>query len=395
MRTGYPVVNMHREIAATDTRPRPDIVINGKFLRAPMTGVHRVAYEMCHALAELADEQRPQLVGRKVEVWRPPTRRNPAERLRLQTREMGPLDGVPWEQITLPARHDAGLLVNFCNIGPAMSRGAVTMIHDAQVFLSPTSYSLGFGLWYRTLLPLLGRRSRAVLTVSNYSRGEIARCGIAERSKIYSIYNGVDHAMRVPADGRIVEALALHRQPFALALANTQSHKNVALLLQAFSRPELARMNLVLYGSADRAAFAALGHAVPANVLFAGRVSDGELRALMENAFALAFPSRTEGFGLPPLEAMLLGTPAVCAPCGALPEVCADGSLYADADSPEAWAGTLQSLAAPSDFRTALARRGQTRAALFTWRRAACRFLEILDVLESDDGALVQPEDRI
>jgi glycosyltransferase involved in cell wall biosynthesis len=388
-------VNMHRSIAAMDANSQQDLVINGKFLSAAMTGVHRVAYEICNALADLADEQEPLLAGRKVEVWRTKTGQHGAEFLRLPIREVGPLAGVPWEQITLPARHDAGLLVNFCNMGPALSRNAVTMIHDSQVYLSPRSYSLAFRLWYKTLLPILGRRGKAVLTVSNYSRTEIARSRIAHRDRIHAIYNGVDHVLRTPSESGIVGALGLDGQPYALALANTQSHKNIGLLLQAFARPELAEMQLVLYGAANRADFIALGHEVPANVRFAGRVSDGEMRALMEAAAALAFPSRTEGFGLPPLEAMLLGTPSVCAPCGALPEVCADGALYAGVDSPQEWAETLQSLAAPSDFRTALIRRGQARAALFTWRRAAYRFLEILDMVEGKNGAFTQSEDRV
>src|SRR5881394_632896 len=76
-----------------------------------------------------------------------------------------------------------------------------------------------------------------------------------------------------------------------------------------------------LIGAAVREQFEALGHFVPPNVIFAGQVSDGELRALLESALCVGCLSTTEGFGLPPLEGMVLGCPAIMAPCGALSEV--------------------------------------------------------------------------
>ena len=119
----------------------------------------------------------------------------------------------------------------------------------------------------------------------------------------------------------------------AVQISPPQAHKNVGLLLRAFADPALRDLRLVLFGGEGRGAFEARGSAVPDNVVFAGRVSDGELRALYAHALCVAFPSTTEGFGLPPLEAMLVGCPAVVAPCGALPEVC--GSAAVQAASPE------------------------------------------------------------
>jgi glycosyltransferase involved in cell wall biosynthesis len=79
-----------------------------------------------------------------------------------------------------------------------------------------------------------------------------------------------------------------------VALANVQAHKNIGLLLKAFSDPSLAALKLVLVGAAEPKQFEALGHSIPQGVVFAGRVDDGELRALLEAALCLAFPSTTE-----------------------------------------------------------------------------------------------------
>ncbi|MBC2665166.1 glycosyltransferase family 4 protein [Novosphingobium flavum] len=360
----------------------PDVIVNGKFLRAPMTGVHRVAYEICNALADLEAAQAPQLRGRRFEVWHSRDGGDAARSLSLATRQIGPFDSIPWEQLTLPARQGRPVLLSLCNVGPMLAGNAVTMIHDAQVMLSPRSYTFAFRAWYRVVQTVLGRRNRALLTVSDFSRGQLARAGLAPLERIHTVHNGVDHVLRVAADPAAVTRLALAGESYVLALATTQEHKNIAVLLRAFARPELAGVKLVLFGSATREAFVAEGHAVPPGVVFAGRVSDGELRALMEGACALAFPSTTEGFGLPPLEAMLLGTPAVCAPCGALPEVCGAAALYADPHDDAAWAGVLAGLAADGDRRAALGAAGRDRAGQFTWRRAALRLLEVLDGLE-------------
>lgn len=359
-----------------------DIIINGKFLRASMTGVHRVAFEICNALADMQQSGDARIDGRRFTVWHTRDGREAARDIRLPTREVGPLDSIPWEQLVLPARKGGKLLLNLCNIGPMLSTNAVTMIHDAQVTLSPQSYSLAFRMWYKLVQGMMTRGNPTLLTVSDYSRAQIAATGLAPIENIHTVHNGVDHVLRIAAEPGILSRLGLTDQPFALALSTTQEHKNIGVLLKAFARPELAGMKLVLFGSTGKDAFLAEGHAVPENVVFAGRVSDGELRALMEAATALAFPSTTEGFGLPPLEAMLLGTAAVCAPCGALPEVCGDVALYASPDEPEEWARTLGELAADPARQASLGERGRVHAGAFTWSNAAQQVLEVLDTLE-------------
>lgn len=371
-------------------RAAPDLLVqlNGKFLAAAPTGVHRVAQELGNALADLIAEQHPAVAGLAIEVLAPRDGMARAAGMRMAARLLAPFVHIPWEQLTLPLLRRSGrrfgrargrsLLLNLCNIGPVLARDAVTMIHDVQVLLSPESYRPAFRLWYRLLQPLIAKRHVLLLTVSDFSRRQIVSAGLAPADRIAVIHNGVDHVRAGRAEPAVVARLGLVPGNYALALANTQVHKNVGILLAAFAAPALAEVPLVLFGAADRDAFVATGHTVPENIVFAGRVNDGELRALMEAALCLAFPSTTEGFGLPPLEAMALGCPAIVAPCGALPEVCGEAALYARPDDPAAWASAIDRLRHDPALRERCVAAGRARAAAFTWRAAALNLAAVL-----------------
>ena len=359
--------------------PQPKkIAINGKFLSAEPTGVHRVAEELIRnafAIISADDRLSEQL---QLELLVPSDGKENAEHLGLPYKVVGPLTGIAWEQLTLPFHARGRTLLSLCNVGPVFSRDAVTMFHDAQVHIAPDSYSPMFRLWYHFHQPICGKRHRQILTVSDYSRVQLDEYKVASRDKTKVILNGVDHVLDTAADDAIVEKLGLEQNEFVVALANIQPHKNIGLLLKVFSRPELQNLKLVLFGSATRDIFQSAGHQVPSNVIFAGRVSDGELRSLYANALCLAFPSRTEGFGLPPLEAMTTGCPAIVAPEGALPQICGDGAIYAGADDPDAWVNALSLMHSDDQYLAKLSAAGLSQSANFTWKRAANQMVDHL-----------------
>jgi glycosyltransferase involved in cell wall biosynthesis len=98
----------------------------------------------------------------------------------------------------------------------------------------------------------------------------------------------------------------------------------------------------------------------------------------MINAGTLAFPSLTEGFGLPPLEAMALGCPVVAAPFGALPEVCGEAALFADPFSPDAWRLNILKALDNEAVRHYLISAGRRQADGFTWKQAALNLCDAL-----------------
>ena len=386
----------------------PGLVINGKFLQpsTARSGVYRVAREMLAALDRLLADNPALAAAMPCRVLVPDGVPDTLEaELRLscirlerrhRTRPMGPrlarVSGLLWEQFALPWRARGSTLVNLCNIGPVAYRNAYTMVHDAQVYSAPDSYSRAFRAWYRLVLPLLGKGNRSLLTVSQYSRKQLAHFGVAPAGRIRVIHNGVDHVLRKAPDAAAVQSAGLDGKPYVLALANTQPHKNIAVLLKAFQSPMLKEVTLALFGPASRADFEAQGHRVPANVSFLGFVSDEALAGLLGQAAALAFPSTTEGFRLPPLEAMLRNCPAVVAPCGALPEVCGEAVLWAHPHDAQEWAQQIRRLCTDEALRQQMQALGQAHAAQFTWQRAAWRMLETVLGHSLADTGLMRPQ---
>ncbi|MEM6625337.1 MAG: glycosyltransferase family 1 protein [Pseudomonadota bacterium] len=363
------------------------LAFNGRFLSAKLSGVHRVALELVRAFDALVAET-PRLAMRfPGRVIRPPGSRDDLELRHFEVVEAGRLTGQAWEQFELNKLAGDAMLLNFGNLSPVFRSRSVTMIHDAQVFSSPQSYSLAFRSWYKFAHMIIGRRAARLLTVSEFSKEQLSRFGIGAADDIGVVYNGVDHVFKEVRDNSIVRELDLRHGEYVLALSNTQAHKNISVLFEAMRSPRAPSWKLVLFGSATAEDFLALGAPPPSNTVFAGHVTDPQLRGLMEHAGCLAFPSRTEGFGLPPLEAMALGCPVIASPFGALPEVCGNDALYADATDASAWAEAIASIAAMTDEERALkcdAARSHVRQ--YTWRTSAKRLLEEIESLAGQNA---------
>lgn len=341
-------------------------VFNGKFLSASVTGVHRVAYELINALAEL---------GYRPQVLAPPGVNTDGLSDRVEVKHVGAVKGVLWEQLVLPFSTGGRRIVSLCNLAPALSPGVV-MIHDAQIHISPKSYSWAFRTYYKIIQSVIRFRAQSVLTVSDYSAGQLVRYGVCRKDQVHTIHNGCDHIAR----NEVARVPFNPDAPYVVALANTQHHKNIRILIEAFKSQALGDVELRLVGAADESAFVAAGMQPSGNVRFMGRISDAALSEQLSGALCLAFPSTTEGFGLPPLEAMRLGCPVVAAPCGALPEVCGDAALYAEPDSADAWVARINQCR-DEQTRNHLVKAGLERADQFTWKAAATTLVKHLDEL--------------
>ncbi len=352
-----------------------NLIFNGKFYSGRLNGVHRVADRLIRQVDRILTAQPAETqVAARIYL---PTRRTWSPDVRtIDIIEDPHADSQRWEQLTLPRLAADGVLVNLCNLAPLMHSRKLLLVHDAQFLFSDSSYPTAQRLGYKYLIPQMVRRAQCVLTVSDYSKRilDVSRVSPSERTSV--LYNGADHMLDAMARPETLAEWGLLPRRFVVLFGSTKAYKNVDVVFRAFRDPRLADQTLVVVGEGE-AALRAEGIMPPPNALFVGPIDDGRLRTLYEAATCLAFPSKTEGFGLPPLEGMLLGCPAVVAPAGAIPEICHDAALYAAVDDPDEWAGAISAIARDDSLRTVKVAAGEARARQFTWARAGQRLLDM------------------
>jgi len=350
------------------------ITINGKFIGANLNGVHRTAAHYSQALvAAMGDHHHVRLIAPGDAAGNPDFPTLQAERVDGWVGR-----GQGWEMLTLPRAARGSLLVNFCNLAPLMHPNSVVMIHDAQTFLFPEDYTGQQATFYRLLLPLIARRARAILTVSEFARQSLAQHGIGTLDKISVVHNGTDHVLSGAPDETILARHGLTRGAFVMTLGSIKGYKNMRTVFSAMRAPAPGGLPLVVAGGPGAAAYRAAGWEPPEDTIFTGFVSDAQLRALYENAALFVFPSLTEGFGLPPVEAMQCGCPVVAARAGAMPEVCGDAAMLVEADQAAEYRSAIAALIENPDLASAMRAKGQARAAQLSWNAAGQRLCDII-----------------
>ncbi len=282
-------------------------------------------------------------------------------------RRIAPVDLVHAPSVAVPPVRDVPLVVT---------------AHDAAPVTFPDTYTRRGRWFHRRGFAAAARRARLVIAVSEFSAAEIAANTPIPRDRIRVVPNGValDPA---PADAvaRARESWGIDGRPYVLWVGTLQPRKNVGVLVDAFHRAvaeaELPHV-LVLVGAegwlADRPPDDAGDR-----VLAPGALARGPLSALYGGAELFAFPSRHEGFGLPALEAMAQGTPALLGDIPALREVAGDAAAFVDPGDVDGWSARLVALLGDADERARLGRAGVARAAQFSWDRCAERTVAVYD----------------
>ncbi|HEX8228489.1 MAG TPA: glycosyltransferase family 1 protein [Chloroflexia bacterium] len=289
-------------------------------------------------------------------------------------------------------KHPADVLHCPAFVTPVRVPAAVVInIHDAAAQRFPQDYPLEWRVYNRFILPLVARGAGRIIALSEFSRQEaIKYYGVREGRVVVAPaapdprYKPQSHE----ATERLLAELGLpvgeDRVPLLLFSGAPFRRKNLDVVLRAMSGAaegsKLSEALLLISGATEsgfeeyRASIAAGG--LRQRVRWLGRVLHESMPALYGAVDMLVYPSVYEGFGLPPLEAMSVGTPVVAASASCLPDVLGDAALLVPPDDAQGFAHAMNSLLTNEALRQKMVAAGQARAATYTWERSARQTLE-------------------
>jgi glycosyltransferase involved in cell wall biosynthesis len=258
-------------------------------------------------------------------------------------------------------------------VPPAKGAAALVTVHDLTFVRFP-ELCTNDTLQYPALIRRALRRGAHVHAVSEFVAGEVMDVFGVDPDRLHVVPNGVDPvAAGDPAAGRRIAG----GDRYVLALGTIEPRKDFPLLVDAFEivAADDPDVRLVIAGQdgwGTDALDTTVGRARHRDrVIRTGWVDDRARADLLAGASVFAYPSRYEGFGLPPLEAMAAGTPVVATATGALPQVLGDGAAFVGTGDTEALAATLTEVLTDSALRAALEARGRERVARYSWDACA------------------------
>ena len=293
--------------------------------------------------------------------------------------------GMVWVQTTLSRRArdwGAEVLLAALTIGPV--RGTlpfVSVVHDLTPWTHQEWHKGRTLVGFAPLWDWTAERAARLLCVSRATARELTEAYPETRSRVRVVPNGVDSHFSPPGEA---DDLAATRSRYAggrtfiLYLGTLEPRKNIETLVAACERlwrRRRAGPDLVLAGGAGWKT-SGLNERIAASpyrdrIHLAGYAERGAARDLYRAAEVFVYPSLSEGFGLPVLEAMACGAPVVASTADALKEVAADDALFAEPTDAEGFARQIERLLEDRSLASRLAAAGRARAARFSWGAAA------------------------
>jgi len=247
--------------------------------------------------------------------------------------------------------------------------------------LEPLLFSIKFRAYQASVRHAV-HGSRAIITVSEHSKQRLIESFKAPAEKVAVTYESVDPLPHAVPFQTLVEHGV--RRPYILHVGNSYPHKNLDRLIAAVDLVSRRAIDfqLVLVGKDDyfsKRLRLEVERRQLKNVLFYGFAADQELSSLYQHAQAYFFPSLSEGFGLPGLEAMQAGTPVYAARASCLPEVFGSGASFFDPLDPTSIAQSIDGALHDTLLRQRLIAAGRERLTHYSWRRMAEQTLQVYE----------------
>lgn len=354
------------------------IGIDARFLGTE-TGIGRYVLELVKHLEEAEGEKEFVIFLRKEnwDIWQP---KNP--------RFKKVLADIPWyglkEQLEMPkiiARENIDLMhFPHFNIPFLYKKPFIATIHDLILLKYPSARASTLGplkfyikyLFYRLVLQRAIRESRKIIAASEFVKQDILKNFSVLPEKIKVTYVGVPSAFKNTHDRDCP------RRDYFLYVGNAYPHKNLEGLMKAFEIfNKNKNYNLILIGKEDYFKKRLKREFENKNIIFKDFVSDEELSEFYAGAAAYVFPSFSEGFGVPGIEAMAHGVPVLASNSSCLPEIYGDAALYFDPKNINQMAERMEEIAKDENLREELIKKGFEQIKKYSWKKCAEETAEI------------------
>lgn len=361
---------------------RQHLVINGRFLMQPTTGVQRVARELTREFDRMLAEG--EITARIRLVCEAHADVSDLSLSMIEVEKVGTSRGHQWEQTVLPGHVKGGRLLCLGNTAPIVSLlgnpPVALMIHDLSYRLFPGAYTRRYRLGHAMLMPLLLRNSAPIFTVSETEKAMLSSLYPTVQDRIVVVQNGGwrDHEVSIPAADA-----APAKDSYALYVGSFSRRKNIDGVISTAIR--LAREDgLPTVFAGSEGSFLTppeveIPDDVKSMIRFVGQVENlKQLGNLYRNAACLIFPSFYEASPLPPLEAMNFGCPVIASDIASLRERCGDAAEYCDPHHVADIVRAVRRVTRDDKRAAELREHGFAQCAQYSWRKQAEKILSTL-----------------
>jgi glycosyltransferase involved in cell wall biosynthesis len=337
------------------------VFVNGKWLAQSASGTQRYATEVMRVVSSTPAASQITLVLPEDAIEPPWASSFPIVRSRFR--------GVFFEQVALPWLTRGRHLYSLSGPAPILKRDQTVVLHDASPFRFPSTFRLAFRIWHGLIYGVLSRTAKRALTVSSFSRAELAAVLGLPQARFELAPCAADHIEPQPLT-IAAEPLPFERGSYALIVGNLAPHKNVSAAVAALAD---AGVPVAVVGGAQHVQHVFRGVHLEArdNVRLLDRVEDRQLQQLYAGAAVLVAPSRYEGFCIPIIEAGKLGCPTVFATGSAMTEVAGDGGLSFDPNDMGQCVELVKRIISEPAMRENLSAKARANAQRFSWARTA------------------------
>jgi len=303
-----------------------------------------------------------------------------------------------WEQIALPKaakKYRCDLLHCTSNTGPVSTPIPLMItLHDI-IYMESLSLLKKDGTWYQKLgnvyrrwnVPVVVRKSKTVITVSDFERDRISRFFGLDSTKLHTVYNGVGRHFKPISDKTELDRIAAkYRLPgkFMFFLGNTDPKKNTRGVLKAyadFRKTSATDYKLVMPDYEETALAALLKELdcseIREHIHLTGYIINTDLPGIINLSTLFLYPSLRESFGIPILEGMACGIPVITSNTSSMPEIAGDSAFIVDPFKPEEITAAMNKILDNSELYKQLGEKGLERAALFSWENMARSVLKL------------------